>query len=195
MLSTSAVGGGTTDSPDRSDRVSSCSGPPSRRSPACWCFRRIRARERSMRWLASLRAGRRSPSLDSSNTVPEFLQPPAIRRLASCESASCVHANGAPTSSLPDYRYRPFWRSTSSTLFPVEQVLEGIIRRQHDRFQWRRCYGQKTAFSGRSRPWRRRPTTWTIRKISFLIAPGRSLGPRKGPRRRRVRGAVASPSR
>ena len=177
----SAIGGGRTDSPESSDRVSSCSRPPSRRSPAGWCFRRIRARERSMRWLASLRAGRISPSLDSSNTVPEFLQPPAIRRLASCESASCVHASGAPTSSLPDYRYRPFWRSTRSTLFPVEQALKGILRRQRDRFQWRQRTGHKTAFSGRSTQRQHRPTTWTIRKIYFLTEPGHSLGLRKCP--------------
>ena len=181
MLSKSAVCGGRTDSPESSDRASSCSGPPSRRSPADRCCRRIRARVRSMQWLASLRAGRRSPSLDFSNTVPEFLQPPAIRRLASCESASCVHANGAPTSSLPDYRYRPFWRSTRSTLFPVEQALKGIIRRRYGRFQWRRRTGQKTAFSGRSTQRQHRPTTWTIRKISFLTGPGDSLGPRKAP--------------
>ena len=179
----SAVCGGRTDSPESSDRVSSCSGPPSRRSPAGCCFRPIRARERSMKWLASLRAGRRSPSLDSSNTVPEFLQPPAIRRLASCESASCVHASGAPTSFPRAHQYRPFlpfWPRTSSTLFPAEQVLEGIIRWQHDRFQWRQGTGEKTAFSGRSTQRQHRRTTWTIRKISFLIAQGRSLGPREG---------------
>ena len=184
MLARSVVGGGRTDRPESSDRVSSCSGPPSRRSPAGWCFRRIRARERSMRWLASLRAGRRSPSLDSSNTVPEFLQPPAIRRLASCESASCVHASGAPTSFPRAYQYRPFlpfWPRKNSTLFPAEQVLNGIVRRQHGRFQWRRGTGQKTVFSGRSTQRQHRPTTWTIRKISFLIEPGHSLGPRKAP--------------
>ena len=181
MLSKSAVCGGKTDSPESNDRASSCSGPPSRRSPANRCCRRIRACVRSMQWLASLRAGRRSPSLDFSNTVPEFLQPPAIRRLASCESASCVHASGAPTSSLPAYRHRPFWRSTNSTLFPVEQALKGIVRQQYDRFQWRRRSGQKAAFSGRSTQRQHRPTTWTIRKISFLISPGSLAGTEKMP--------------
>ena len=187
MLSKSAVGGDRTDSPDSSDRVSSCSGPPSRRSPTVWCFRRIWARERSMHRLASLRAGRRGPSLDLSNTVPEFLQPPAIRRLASCESASCVHASGAPTSYLPAYRSRPFWPIDHSTLFLVKQVLRGIVRRHDDRFQWRPRADEKTAFYGRSTQHWQRPTTWTIRTISFLILPtsrSRRLvaGPQQGPR-------------
>ena len=187
MLSKSAVGGSRTDSPESSDRVSSCSGPRSRRSPTRWCFRRIWAREGSMHWLASLRAGRRGPSLDLSNTVPEFLQPPAIRRLASCESASCVHASGAPTSYLPAYRSRPFWPIDHSTLFLVKQVLRGIVRRHDDRFQWRRRSDEKTAFYGRSTQRRQRPTGWTIRTISFLLLPTSRFrrlvaGPQRGPR-------------
>ena len=140
-----------------------------------------------MQWLASLRAGRRSPSLDFSNTVPEFLQPPAIRRLASCESASCVHASGAPTSSLPAYSSRPFWPSTNSTLFPAEKVLRCIVRRHDDRFQWRPCTGQKGTFRGRSTPLMPRPTGWTIRKISFLTAPA-------SPFRRLIAGCERGPS-
>ena len=168
MLSKPAPDGGRTDSPERSDRVSSCSGPPSRRARAVWSFRRPQARERAMPLPASLRAGRRSPSLDSSNTVPEFLQPPVIRRLASCEAASYVHATGVPTSSQPDHRSRPFWPSTYSTLFPVGQVLNGIVRRDDDRVQWRPRTGQKRVFHGRSTPFQRGPIGRTIRKLSFL---------------------------